>query len=114
MKTEEKVMFLRYELFLGLSRGEDEARKSRCWSSAFSSGEHDHRKLAGCLRLVLGEKGIPCHFPGPPPIPPCICFDNSDGVEGLGPHLDRYFRGRPQIWIPVRGSWCATIGRADE
>jgi hypothetical protein len=44
-------------------------RKSRCWSSAFSLGERDHRKLAGCLRLGLGEKGIPFHCLGPQPIP---------------------------------------------
>src|SRR5258708_38983894 len=99
MKAEEKFMFLIYELFLGLSRGEDEARKSRCWSSAFSSGEHDHRKLAGCLCLVLGEKGSPCHCPGPQPIPLCICCDNNDGVESLRPDLRGDFRVRQQIVI---------------
>ncbi len=44
-------------------------RRSRCWSSAGSSGERDQRKLAGGLGLVLGENGIALHGLGPQPLP---------------------------------------------
>src|SRR5258708_3887504 len=89
-------------------------RRSRCWSSAGSSGERDQRNLAGGLGLVLGENGIALHGLGPQPLPLSLFGDHSDGVEGLGPDLDGDLRVRHQIVIPVRVSGCATVGRPDE
>src|SRR6266487_1848274 len=87
-----------------------QTKRSHSWPSPFLSGERDHRKLAGCLRLMLGQIGIQRHSLGPQSIPLFIFCDNSDGIEGLGPNLDGDLRVRYQIVIPVRVSGCASGG----